>query len=567
MATQQELEQQVIELEAALNQAAVFKTMADYSLEAIVLADLQAQLTYANRAAHALFKCDYDRQEMVGQPGANFWPEEDLPILAETVMPQALAGGWRGEVRQKRKDGVIFDASTMIFPLGNPQGEPTGLVVTIRDISERKKAEKNLREITEFQQAILDSASYAIISTTPAGIIQTFNPAAERMLGYSAQEVVGKESAAIFHDMSEVVARAGIFSEELGISIAPGFEVFVARSRQNLPNEYEWTYIRKDGSRCPILLSVTALRDAEGNITGFLGIASDITERKQTEEIISESEQRLADIINFLPDATLVIDREGRAVAWNRAIEEMTGVKAEEMLGQGNYEYALPFYRERRPILVDLVFLPDDEEFGQRYAHIQRQGAVLSAEAYAPYLKGEARYLYATAAALRDSKGNITGAIEVIRDITERKQAEVERAYLQQEIIEAQQHALKELSTPIIPVMDGIIVMPLVGSIDTMRAGEITRTLLSGISHYRAKIVIIDITGVPLVDSGVANSLNKTIEAARLKGARTIITGMSEAVAEAVVDIGINWSNVTTLSDLQSGLVMALNSVGIKLTH
>ncbi len=567
MATQQELEQQVIELEAALNQAAVFKTMADYSLEAIVLADLQAQLTYANRAAHALFKCDYDRQEMVGQPGANFWPEEDLPILAETVMPQALAGGWRGEVRQKRKDGVIFDASTMIFPLGNPQGEPTGLVVTIRDISERKKAEKNLREITEFQQAILDSASYAIISTTPAGIIQTFNPAAERMLGYSAQEVVGKESAAIFHDMSEVVARAGIFSEELGISIAPGFEVFVARSRQNLPNEYEWTYIRKDGSRCPILLSVTALRDAEGNITGFLGIASDITERKQTEEIISESEQRLADIINFLPDATLVIDREGRAVAWNRAIEEMTGVKAEEMLGQGNYEYALPFYRERRPILVDLVFLPDDEEFGQRYAHIQRQGAVLSAEAYAPYLKGEARYLYATAAALRDSKGNIAGAIEVIRDITERKQAEVERAYLQQEIIEAQQHALKELSTPIIPVMDGIIVMPLVGSIDTMRAGEITRTLLSGISHYRAKIVIIDITGVPLVDSGVANSLNKTIEAARLKGARTIITGMSEAVAEAVVDIGINWSNVTTLSDLQSGLVMALNSVGIKLTH
>ncbi len=142
-----------------------------------------------------------------------------------------------------------------------------------------------------------------------------------------------------------------------------------------------------------------------------------------------------------------------------------------------------------------------------------------------------------------------------------------------QEIIETQQQALKELSTPVIPIIDapggggGVIVMPLIGSIDTMRARDITRRLLAGIRQHRAKVVILDITGVPVVDSGVANHLNKTIQAARLKGARTIVTGISDAVAETIVDLGIDWSGIETLADLQTGLIVALNSLGLKLTR
>ena len=146
----------------------------------------------------------------------------------------------------------------------------------------------------------------------------------------------------------------------------------------------------------------------------------------------------------------------------------------------------------------------------------------------------------------------------------ERETAERER--LQQEVIEAQKQALQELSTPIIPVMERVIVMPLIGSIDTLRARDITRSLLAGIREHRAKAVILDITGVPIVDSGVASHLNKTIQAARLKGARTIVTGISDAVAETIVDLGIDWSGIETLPDLQTGLVVALKSMGIKLT-
>jgi DNA-binding LacI/PurR family transcriptional regulator/anti-anti-sigma regulatory factor len=147
---------------------------------------------------------------------------------------------------------------------------------------------------------------------------------------------------------------------------------------------------------------------------------------------------------------------------------------------------------------------------------------------------------------------------ELRRQIAERERAQEENLRLQQEIIEAQKHALQELSTPIIPVTEGVIVVPLIGSVDSMRARDITRRLLAGISTHRAKSVILDITGVPLVDSGVADHLNRTIQAARLKGARTIITGISGAVAETIVDLGIDWSDIDTLPDLQTGLRRAL---------
>jgi anti-anti-sigma regulatory factor/HAMP domain-containing protein len=150
-------------------------------------------------------------------------------------------------------------------------------------------------------------------------------------------------------------------------------------------------------------------------------------------------------------------------------------------------------------------------------------------------------------------------------DTTDQRRGQLDREKLQQQIIEAQKHAIAELSTPIIPLLEGIIILPLIGSVDSARAQDILRALLKGISDYRARIVILDITGVPVVDSGVANHLNKTIQAARLKGTHTIITGISDAVAETIVDLGIDWSNIETLRDLQSGLIIALERSGLAL--
>jgi signal transduction histidine kinase/CheY-like chemotaxis protein/HAMP domain-containing protein len=168
-----------------------------------------------------------------------------------------------------------------------------------------RERERELRQLTAFQRTILDNAAYGIISTTPDGVVTSFNPAAERLLGYSADDVVGMKTPSLWHDPGEVAQRAQRLSEELGVAVEPGFEAFVARARRNLPDENEWSFIRKDGRRVPVLLSVTALRAEDGQITGFLGMVSDLTERKRTEEELhryrdhleEEVQQRTADLI------------------------------------------------------------------------------------------------------------------------------------------------------------------------------------------------------------------------------------------------------------------------------
>ncbi len=174
-------------------------------------------------------------------------------------------------------------------------------------------------------------------------------------------------------------------------------------------------YVVKSASMFADLPHITrkALRDWEN-----------IRERKRAEEAVQDTQKRLADILSFLPDAVFAIDNDGRIIAWNIAIEQMTGVAAEEMLGKGDHEYSLPFYGERRPILIDLV-QTEDPGTEKKYFNVQRDGDRITSETFIPTLfGGRGGYLWGTATPLYDNAGNRTGAIEVIRDITERKQSE-----------------------------------------------------------------------------------------------------------------------------------------------
>lgn len=164
------------------------------------------------------------------------------------------------------------------------------LVRSLRYAIERKRSEKALREVTTLQSAILDSANYAIIATSPDGVVNTFNAAAERWLGYRAAEVVGIATPLLWHDPREVESHASRLADELGRTIA-GFETFVARAGDGAPDEREWTFVRRDGSRFPVMVSVTALRDANEEISGYLAVVRDITERKRAE---AERERLLA---------------------------------------------------------------------------------------------------------------------------------------------------------------------------------------------------------------------------------------------------------------------------------
>ncbi len=153
-------------------------------------------------------------------------------------------------------------------------------------------------------------------------------------------------------------------------------------------------------------------------------LESEIQDRNRAEEAMMLSEHRLSDIINFLPDATFAIDLEGCVIAWNKAIEEMTGVPAEQMTGKGGYEYALPFYGIRRPVLIDFVS-KNEEEAEKQYPGVVKRGGKLISETHVPLLYGgKGAYLWFIASPLFDTKGDLIGAVESIRDITDRKIAE-----------------------------------------------------------------------------------------------------------------------------------------------
>jgi len=196
------------------------------------------------------------------------------------------------------------------------------------------------------------------------------------------------------------------------------------RSRLDEGKERSWELpIRGQNGREFIVTAKTSPLYQQNRIVGGILLVEDITDRKQAEAELRESQRRLADTIESLPDATVVIDREGRVLYWNREMVEMTGFSAEDMIGKGKYEYALPFYGIRRPILIDMI-VDSTVQFDNQYTYVHREGKVLFTETKTGKLKGKERILWGRATPLFDTKGEVVGAIESVRDITDLKQAE-----------------------------------------------------------------------------------------------------------------------------------------------
>lgn len=190
--------------------------------------------------------------------------------------------------------------------------------------------------------------------------------------------------------------------------------------------------------------------------------------------------------------------------------------------------------------------------------HVREGGVPVEFEEVVPTVHGT-RYYISIKFPLFGARGVCVGIAGVATDITERKRADEDRTALQQQIIEIQRATLSELSTPIIPLADGVIAMPLVGAIDSDRARQIMQALLDGLSTSRAHTAILDITGVRAVDSYVAAALLQSARAARLLGARVIITGIRPEVAQALVQLGTDWTGIETLATLQAGVALALS--------
>ncbi len=312
----------------------------------------------------------------------------------------------------------ICDLVTVVMEASEPRWI-RGLMV---DITARKQAEAAHQAAARWQHALVTHAGDAIISSDSSGNILTFNPAAERMLGYSASEIIGR-SGAVFHDAEQLVERAREFSQELGEEIAPGFDVFVAKAIRALPNRHDWTYIRKDGSRVPVSLAVTALRGASGEIEGFMAVATDLTSRLQAESALRASEARYRTIVEAEPECVKVVSASGELLEMNRAgLAMLEADSLDDVRGRGLAEFILPEHRAafgtlNKQAMDGVPGLVEFEIVG---------------------LRGTRRWLETHAAPLPDADGRVDKVLAITRDITARRQAVAEQAALQAQLAQAQ---------------------------------------------------------------------------------------------------------------------------------
>jgi len=289
-------------------------------------------------------------------------------------------------------------------PLYNAKGDIVGAIESIRDITERIHAEEKLRESEEKYRSLAVTVDLMYLVDRKCRYL-SMNEGYLSRLGMPSDKIEGRFYEE-FHSEEDTKEFSGLVDN-------------ILETGQSIQHEHR---SERDGKY--FLRTLSPVKDSEGRISAVTVVSKDITKRKQAEEGLRESERRLADIIEFLPDATLAIDRQGKVIAWNQAIEEMTGVKASDILGKGDYEYALPFYGVRRPILIDLVLKPDKKIEESYYSFLEKQKDLLIVETWVPFLKWKKAFLWAKASPLYDSKGEIVGAIESIRDITQRHQLE-----------------------------------------------------------------------------------------------------------------------------------------------
>jgi PAS domain S-box-containing protein len=313
------------------------------------------------------------------------------------------------ELLMKRRDGSTFPALVYTAPIIR-DGHPMGLRGAVVDITERREMEEALKASENFYHTIIEDQTDLICRFRPDGTITFVNDAYCRYFGKTCEDLVGQAFTPLIYEEDQVIVHQGISSLSRNSPLVSHVHRVILHN-----GEVRWHR-----------WSNRAIFDEDGRLSEIQAVGQDITEQKRMDEELRSAYKQLQDIIDFLPDATFVVDKNRRVISWNRAIEVMTGVRTEDIIWKGDYIYGVPFYGFKRPILIDLIF-SEDEGLKAKYDYIKRRGDTIFGEVFVPSFDGgNGVYLWGTASPLFNDEGRIVGAIESIRDVTEWRYAEEE---------------------------------------------------------------------------------------------------------------------------------------------
>jgi PAS domain S-box-containing protein len=389
-----------------------YRSLIEYAPDGIVLIDSIGEMKFASNSAIRMF--GYDANEMSKLIPNELTHPDDLKLVL-AAMSDLIADPSKVhtlEYRFKHADGSWHWIQSTFSNLMSDKSVEA-IVINFRDINESVKAAEELKQSEQMYRLLADNVS-DVIWTMDNNFKYTFiSPSIYQLRGLTQAEAMVENYEQSMNPASLQIIKKnleeGMRNEASGIKVGPGY--------------VELQQYHKDGSLIWVEIAIHIIYNHKGIRTGIIGVSRDASNRKQAEAELNESRQQLMDIIDFLPDATFVIDNDKKVIAWNKAIEEMTGVSKTDMIGKGNHAYSIPFYGRRQRLLLDLIDNKDND-LKARYSNFYRKGNSISAEIFAPELfEGKGAFISTISAPLFNSNGDRLGYIESIRDITESRKA------------------------------------------------------------------------------------------------------------------------------------------------
>lgn len=391
-------------------------------------------------------------------------------------------------------------------------------------IHELEAALQESRRRESLLQDLIDSVPEVMYASDVTGVLKAANRAFCQWVGLSLEQVLEKQQSELFPP--DLVAY---WQSQMNQVRESGQMLAV---EEQVPGEQQtMTYLSQ---RFP-------MADQSGQIYAVSGIARDITLQKRTEHALKTNQHILRAIIDNAPAVVYVKDTSGQVIIANQLYGRVLDKPVDEIIGKNETDL----------FPADLV-----ASWRQAEANIFETGEAIHYQNSMP-LGGEIRDFLTTQFPLYDDENKPFAICGISTDVSELRKAERERALFQDEIIRVQEEALRELSTPLIPIAEDILVMPLIGAMDNKRGQQVIETLLEGVVNHGADRVILDLTGLTMIDDQVANFLLQVAKATRLLGAEITLTGVGAEVAQTLVSIGANLHDITIAATLQSSISSA----------
>jgi diguanylate cyclase (GGDEF)-like protein/PAS domain S-box-containing protein len=377
----------------------------------VVIYNFEGTVRYLNPAFERIF--GWTLQELAGQT-IPFVPESEIERTREGIR-RVLGGEMLQDLETLRltKSGEPRDISLTSFRTLDAGGTQAGITVMLRDVTERRNLERELRRSLDFEQSLIQSSMDGIISVDPRGQVVTFNRGAGNIIGYDPEEVIGRIHVTRLYPPGKArEVKAALHSTDFG--------------GEGKLLDYRTELLTKDGKVMPMRLSGSLLYDGDREC-GSVGFFHDLTRQKSLEDVLTREKAIMEELVNGSPIPTFVLDREHRVVFWNRACVELTGVSREEMTG--SREIWKPFYPIERPVLANLILSQNLALLSRLYgekklrAYPLLQGAFEAEDSFES-LGGKDRYLHFMSAPIYEQGGELWGAIESIQDLSEHKALE-----------------------------------------------------------------------------------------------------------------------------------------------